>query len=149
MDSPFIVPSVICFVFIQKDRFMLWIGILALVFLVTPSVLLIPYLPIEIALTIVWFVLFAFTFFAIKKIKNTNGVTFQPDRFSHGNLFVTAEILLASQLGLKPETTVESPMEFGDGGFSGGGSEVVIKTKDKQTKICKLGHFFDHYCTTI
>jgi hypothetical protein len=49
-----------------------------------------------------------FTFFAIKKIKNTNGVTFQPDRFSQGNLFGTAEILLASQLGLKPETTVES-----------------------------------------
>jgi hypothetical protein len=42
--------------------------------------------------------------------------------FSHGNLFGTAEILFYVTIGIKPETTVESPMEFGDGGFSGGGS---------------------------
>jgi hypothetical protein len=35
---------------------------------------------------------------------------------------LNAEILISSQLGLKPETVQESKMEFGGGGFSGGGS---------------------------
>ncbi|MFV8362950.1 hypothetical protein ACNQGO_06115 [Flavobacterium sp. ZT3P35] len=120
----FIVPLsyLVCSLY-KKDRFMLWIGIASVCFSIYTIRFYYSVLPIEIALTIGGLVLFAFTFFAIKKIKNnTTGVTFQPDRFSQGNLFGTAEILLASQLGLKPETTVESPMEFGDGGFSGGGS---------------------------
>ncbi|QZK90234.1 hypothetical protein K5V07_06890 [Flavobacterium sp. CHNK8] len=120
----FIVPvSYLVLSLYKKDRFMLWIGILALCFSIYTIRFYYAVLPVEIALTIGGLVLFAFTFFAIKKIKNnTNGVTFQPDRFSHGNLFGTAEIFMATQLGLKPETTVESPMEFGDGDFSGGGS---------------------------
>ncbi len=120
----FIVPvSYLVLSLYKKDRFMLWIGILALCFSIYNIRFYYAVLPVEIALTIGGLVLFAFTFFAIKKIKNkTNGVTFQPDRFSQGNLFGTAEILMATQLGLKPETTVESPMEFGDGDFSGGGS---------------------------
>jgi hypothetical protein len=35
---------------------------------------------------------------------------------------MNAETLIASQLGLKPETVQESDMKFGGGGFSGGGS---------------------------
>ncbi|WP_158729933.1 MULTISPECIES: hypothetical protein [unclassified Flavobacterium] len=120
----FIVPvSYLVLSLFKKDRFMLWIGILALCFSIYTIRFYYALLPVEIALTIGGLALFAFTFFAIKKIKNNiNGVTFQPDRFSHGNLFGTAEILMATQLGLKPETTVESPMEFGGGDFSGGGS---------------------------
>ncbi|WP_144891763.1 hypothetical protein [Flavobacterium tiangeerense] len=120
----FIVPvSYLVLSLFKKDRFMLWIGILALCFSIYTIRFYYALLPVEIALTIGGLALFAFTFFAIKKIKNNiNGVTFQPDRFSHGNLFGTAEILMATQLGLKPETTVESPMEFGNGDFSGGGS---------------------------
>ena len=34
----------------------------------------------------------------------------------------TEALILTSQLGLKPETSIDSPMEFGGGGFSGGGS---------------------------
>ncbi|CAH0335646.1 hypothetical protein FVB9288_01294 [Flavobacterium sp. CECT 9288] len=120
----FIVPvSYLVLSLFKKDRFMLWIGILALCFSIYTIRFYYAVLSVEIALTIGGLILFAFTFFAIKKIKNnTNGVTFQPDRFSQGNLFGTAEILMATQLGLKPETTVESPMEFGGGDFSGGGS---------------------------
>ncbi|RDI56297.1 hypothetical protein [Flavobacterium glaciei] len=107
----------------KKDRFMLWIGILALFFSIYTVLFYYSVLAIELALTIGGLILFTISFFVIKKIKNNaNGVTFQPDRFSQGNLLGTAEILMATQLGLQPETTVESPMKFGDGGFSGGGS---------------------------
>jgi hypothetical protein len=45
----------------------------------------------------------------------------KPDRFTKTNAFLNAEILISSQLGMQPETTTKSQMEFG-GDFSGGGS---------------------------
>jgi hypothetical protein len=53
------------FVFIQKDRFMLWIGIASICFSIY-TIRFYHSVPIEIALTIGGLVLFAFTFFAIK-----------------------------------------------------------------------------------
>jgi hypothetical protein len=104
---------------------MLWIGFLALAF----SIFTIRYyhhiLPAEVALTLGGLVLFAFTYFSIKKIKtNETGITFLPDRFSNSNSQLNLEIVIAaSQFGLKPEIKAEeSPMDFGGGGFSGGGS---------------------------
>ena len=111
------------FSLLKKDRFMLWIGLTTFCFSIYTIRFYYAVLPIETALTIGGLLLFAFTYFSIKKIKNnTTGITFQPDRFSQGNVFGTAEILMTSQMGLKPETTVDSPMEFGGGDFSGGGS---------------------------
>jgi hypothetical protein len=52
-------------------------------------------------------VLFAFTFFCHKRLKTIPGY-FSARSFSQGNLFGTAEILLS--VGIKTETTVESPM---------------------------------------
>lgn len=120
----FLIPaSYLVLSLLKKDRFMLWIGLATLCFSIFTIRYYYSVLPIEAALAIGGLALFAFTYFSIKKIKNnTTGVTFQPDRFSQGNVFGTAEILMASQMGLKPETTVDSPMEFGDGDFSGGGS---------------------------
>ena len=69
--------------------------------------------------------LFVFTYFSIKKIKNNEtGITFLPDRFSNSNSQLNLETLVvASKFGLKPEIKPEeSPMDFGGGGFSGGGS---------------------------
>jgi hypothetical protein len=108
---------------LKKDRIMLWIGFLALGFSIYTIRFYYAILPIEIALTLGGVLLFAFTYFAIKKFKNKEtGITFKPDRLTKTNAFLNAEILIASQLGLKPETTTESNIEFGGGDFSGGGS---------------------------
>ena len=62
--------------------------------------------------------------FSIRKLKDKKeGITFQPDHFINSSDFINTEaLILTSQFGLKPEIAVESPMEFGGGGFSGGGS---------------------------
>jgi hypothetical protein len=110
---------------LKKDKPMLWIGFLALAF----SIFTIRYyhhlLPVEVALTFGGLLLFVFTYFSIKKIKNNKtGITFLPDRFSNSNSQLNLEtVIVASQFGLKPEIKPEeSPMDFGGGGFSGGGS---------------------------
>jgi hypothetical protein len=122
----FIVPaSYLYLALVKKDRILLWIGLLSLCFSVYTIRFYYAVLPIEIALTLGGAVLFLITLFAIKKLQNKQtGITFQPDRFTKTTALLHAEILLASQLGgLKPEVTAESPMDFGGGGFSGGGSE--------------------------
>ncbi|MES2573547.1 MAG: hypothetical protein V4572_01265 [Bacteroidota bacterium] len=110
----------------NKDRIMLWIGFPALCFSFFSFRMYHHVLPPEIALTIGGLALFAFTYFAIKKTKsNETGLTFKADRFSDPNAFGNLQTLVvASQFGLKPEVKAEeSPMDFGGGGFSGGGSE--------------------------
>jgi hypothetical protein len=118
----------ICYLFyslIKKYKPMLWIGFLALAFSVFTILYYHHILPVEVALTLGGLVLFVFSYFLIKKIKNNEtGITFLPDRFSDSNSLLNAETLIvASQFGLKPEIKPEeSPMEFGAGDFSGGGS---------------------------
>ncbi|MDR6845805.1 hypothetical protein [Flavobacterium granuli] len=109
----------------NKDRMMLWIGFLALCFAIFTIRMYHHVLPPEVALTIGGLVLFAFTYFSIKKTKfNETGITFKEDRFANPNAFANLQVLVAtSQFGIKPEAKVEeSPMKFGGGGFSGGGS---------------------------
>lgn len=109
----------------NKDRMMLWIGFLALCFSIFTFRMYHHVLPPEVALTIGGLVVFAFTYFSIKKLKHKEtGLTFKADRFTDPNAFANLQVLVsASQFGLKSEAKVEdSPMEFGDGGFSGGGS---------------------------
>ena len=121
----FIVPILYIYFGIKLlDRAMLWIGFLTLGF----SFYTIDYyfleLPIEVYLTLGGLLLFAIAYFSIKALKDkTQGMTFQPDRFINSNDFLHTEaLILTSQFGLKPEVAVDSPMEFGGGGFSGGGS---------------------------
>jgi uncharacterized membrane-anchored protein len=109
----------------NKDRMMLWIGFLALCFALFTIRTYHHVLPPEVALTIGGLVVFAFTYFTIKKTKHKEtGITFKADRFTNPSAFANLQTLVvASQFGLKPEAKVEkSPMEFGGGGFSGGGS---------------------------
>ncbi|WP_264563949.1 hypothetical protein [Flavobacterium sp. N3904] len=111
----------------NKDRMMLWIGFLSLCFAFFTIRIYHHILPPEIALTIGGVATFAFTYFAIKRTKhNETGITFKADRFTNPNAFANLQTLVvASQFGLKPEVKVdESPMKFGDGGFSGGGSSA-------------------------
>jgi hypothetical protein len=120
------VPALYLFFSIKnKDRMMLWIGFLAVCFAFFTIRTYHHVLPPEVALTIGGLAVFAFTYFSIKKTKyNETGITFKEDRFANPNTFVNLQALVvASQFGLKPEVKVEeSPMEFGGGGFSGGGS---------------------------
>lgn len=120
----FIVPAAyLVYSLLKKDRIMLWIGALAMAFSIYSIRFYYAVLPIETFLTIAGLLLFAFTYFAINKLKyKETGITFRPDRFTNSNAFVNAETLIASQLGLKPETVQESDMKFGGGSFSGGGS---------------------------
>lgn len=109
----------------KKDKPMLWIGFLGLVFSFYTIRYYYPILPIESVLTISGLLLFICTYFTIKKIKNKeSGITFLPDRFSDVSDFVNLQALIVtSQFGIKPEAKIEeSPMEFGGGTFSGGGS---------------------------
>lgn len=122
----FIVPIIyLIFSLKNKDRILLWIGFLALCFSFFSFRMHHHVLPPEVALTLGGLVLFAFTYFAIKKTKHKEtGITFQADRFSDPNAFSNLQtIAVASQFGLNSEAKIEeSPMDFGGGGFSGGGS---------------------------
>lgn len=120
------VPALYLFLSLKnKDRMMLWIGFLALCFAFFTFRMYHHVLPPEVALTIGGLAVFAFTYFTIKKTKHREtGITFKADRFTNPNAFANLQTLVVvSQFGLKPEAKVEeSPMEFGGGGFSGGGS---------------------------
>jgi hypothetical protein len=109
-----------------KDRILLWISFLAIGFSIYTIRFYYSVLPIEVALTLGGIVLFAIAYFSIKKLKDKeSGLTFKPDRLNSSNPFLNMETLIvASAFGVKPEAKPEdSPMDFGGGGFSGGGSE--------------------------
>jgi len=122
----FSIPIVYLFFSIKnKDRMMLWIGFLALCFSFFTFRIYYHILPPEVVLTLGGLIVFAFAYFSIKKLKhNKAGLTFKVDRFTNPNAFDNLQTLVtASQFGLKPEAKVEeSPMKFGGGEFSGGGS---------------------------
>jgi hypothetical protein len=110
----------------NKDRIMLWISFLSIAFSFYSFRFYHSVLPIEVALTLGGLIMFAAAFFFIRKLKTKeSGLTFKPDRISNSNTFLNAEaLIIASTFGMKPEVKpAESPMEFGGGGFSGGGSE--------------------------
>ncbi|MDQ1165295.1 hypothetical protein [Flavobacterium sp. SORGH_AS_0622] len=123
----FIVPIVyLVQAFKTKDRIMLWISFLAIGFSIYTIRFYYAVLPIEVALTLGGLILFAIAYFSIKKLKGKeSGLTFKPDRINHSDAILNAEALVvASTFGMKPEVKPQaSPMEFGGGGFSGGGSD--------------------------
>lgn len=107
-----------------KDRIMLWISFAVIAFTVFTIRFYYSVLPIEAALTIGGLVMSAIAYFSIQKLKNKeSGLTFKPDRINNSTAFLDAQTLIAaSAFGMKPEVKTESPMDFGGGGFSGGGS---------------------------
>lgn len=122
----FIVPIIYLIHSIKtKDRIMLWVNFAAIGFTIYTIRYYHAVLPIEIGLTLGGIVLFAIAYFSIRKLKeNESGVTFKPERINHSYSILNAEALIvASTFGMKPQVApTDSPMEFGDGGFSGGGS---------------------------
>jgi mannose/fructose/N-acetylgalactosamine-specific phosphotransferase system component IIC len=115
----------IVFSLLKKDKSLLWIGMLTLGFTVFTIRNYHHVLPTEIALTASGILMFAVAYFSIRKLKNKeSGITFMADRFESSNTLLQLEtIASAAQFGLKPEIKApESNMEFGGGGFSGGGA---------------------------
>lgn len=107
-----------------RNRLMLWIGVLALTFSIYSIRYYYALLPIEITLTIGGIVIFFFSYFVIKSIREKeSGITFKIDRFLNSNALANAEILItATQMSIKPTAVDGSKMKFGGGDFSGGGS---------------------------
>lgn len=121
----FIVPFFyIVYALYKKDRIMLTIGLLALGYSFFTIRFYYSLMPLEGALVLGGLVLFAISFFAIRKLQNaTTGITFQPDRDSNSSLLLNAQALVInSQINTQPVTTSQSKMPFGGGDFSGGGS---------------------------
>lgn len=120
------VPAIFIFSGIkQSNRPLLWIGFATAGFAIFTIRTYHHVLPPELALTSGGLALFGVAYLSIKKLKDkTTGITFQPDRFINTSDFMHTEaLLLTSQFGLKPEITPEvSPMEYGGGDYSGGGS---------------------------
>lgn len=108
----------------SRNRIMLWIGFLAFVFSIYSIRHYYSFLNLETEITIGGILLFAFAYFAIKKLRgNEMGLSFKPNRFANSNALTNAEIVLTTaQFGIKSQNLDESPMQFGDGDFSGGGS---------------------------
>ncbi|MFH6964737.1 hypothetical protein ACHRVK_10240 [Flavobacterium plurextorum] len=107
-----------------RDRIMLWISFATIGFSIFTIRFYYSVLPIEVALTLGGLVMFAIAYLSIQKLKNKEeGLTFKPDRINNSNAILNAEALIvASTFGMKPEVKTNSPMDFGGGGFSGGGS---------------------------
>lgn len=122
----FVVPLAYLFFALRtKDRIVLWIGFLSFCFSIYTFKSYQRLISTEVILTFSGLLLFALIYWVIRKIKNNErGITFQPDRLDHAHSFLNAEALIvASVFGMKPEVKPADPMEFGGGGFSGGGSE--------------------------
>ena len=67
--------------------------------------------------------LFCLAYLIIQKLKfKTEGITFQPDRDSDNSSLLNAQAVLSLANATSPPPNQANPMEFGGGGFSGGGA---------------------------
>lgn len=107
-----------------KDRLMLIIGFLAFGFSIYTIRFYYHILPIEVALILGGLLLFAATYWSIRKIRDKEtGLTFKPARGADPDFLPNIEALIVnSQVDLK-SAEPQSKMPFGGGGFSGGGAD--------------------------
>lgn len=119
----FIVPIIYLYASIKfKDRMLLWLGIGLFAGSIITFRTYHHVLPTTLALTLGGLILLALSMYIIKKFKNSQtGLSFMPDPFQ-GNALQKKMETLTTLATNSIETTSTSPMEFGGGGFSGGGS---------------------------
>ncbi len=114
----------IAFSLIKKDRVLLIVGLLTMAF----SIFTIRYyyfiFPLEIELLLGGIVLFSISLILIRRLKDKKtGITFMKDRNAQSEYFAYLQaIIVNSQTNIHSAQVEESPMSFGGGGFSGGGS---------------------------
>ena len=120
----FLIPLLYFFLGIQwKDKLVLYSGLLTLAFGFYSIRHYYYFFPIEYVMVISGILLFGLAYFIIQQLKNkTEGVTFQPDRDSDDSLLFNAQAVLSLANANTPAPTQSNPMEFGGGGFSGGGA---------------------------
>ena len=120
----FLIPLLYFFLGIKwKDKLVLYSGLLTLAFGFYSIRHYYYFFPIEYVMVISGILLFGLAYLIIQKLKNkTEGVTFQPDRDSDTSLFLNAQAVLSLANATTPAPTQTNPMEFGGGGFSGGGA---------------------------
>ena len=109
----------------NQNRILLYVGLICTAFSVFTIRYYHHYLPTEWALLLGGILLFSLAYFAIRKLKRKeSGITFIKDKFSSTNALLNLELLAtATTFGMQPEIiTPDSPIEFGGGGFSGGGA---------------------------
>ena len=108
-----------------KDRIFFWIGLLSLALGFATIRYYYAILPIEVALLLGGTILFTIVYLSIRKIRNnTVGITFNEDKNLNPMAFdVVKALLVNANVQTTITSTTESPMEFGGGGFSGGGAD--------------------------
>lgn len=111
------------FSIMKRDRSFLLIGLVAFAF----SIFSIRYyhhmLPLESALIFGGAALFGASYFFMIRIRNKDsGITFKADRFADSEALTYAQAAIATSHAQVKSTANSSPMGFGGGDFSGGGS---------------------------
>lgn len=120
----FLIPLFYFFLAIKwKDRLVLYTGLATLAFGFYSIRYYYYFFPIENVMVISAVLLFGLAYLIIQKLKNkTEGVTFQPDRDCDSSALFNTQAVLSLANATTPAPTQTNPMEFGGGGFSGGGA---------------------------
>ena len=120
----FLIPLLYFFLGIQwKDKLVLYTGLATLAFGFYSIRHYYYFFPIEYVMVISGILLFGLAYLIIQQLKNkTEGITFQPDRDSDDSLLFNAQAILSLANATTPAPSQTNPMEFGGGGFSGGGA---------------------------
>ncbi|WP_250580210.1 hypothetical protein [Flavobacterium fragile] len=120
----FLIPLLYFFLGIQwKDKLVLYTAFATLAFGFYSIRHYYYFFPIEYVMVISGILLFGLAYLIIQQLKNkTEGITFQPDRDSDNSLLFNAQAVLSLANANTPAPIQSNPMEFGGGGFSGGGA---------------------------
>lgn len=120
----FLIPLFYLFFGIRwRDKMVLYLGILTLFLGFSSIRYYYHFFPIEYVMVVSGILLFGMAYLIIQKLKNkTVGVTFQPDRDADNSIFFNAQAVMTLANASTPTPTHSSSMEFGGGGFSGGGA---------------------------
>ncbi len=106
-----------------KDKPLFVIGLLALATSYATLRYYVQFMSVEVEMIFGGLLIFFASYFIMKKIKNNvQGVTFLPDRLATNNAAQLEILASVAQFGKNATATKSSPMEFGGGGFSGGGA---------------------------
>ena len=107
----------------KKSREFLIVGLLAFAFSIFTIRFYYSLMPIETALILGGILLFGIACFGIAKLKHKeSGVTFKTDRNTDKNSLMYAQAIIINSQLHSHQTVSEDPMQFGGGGFSGGGA---------------------------
>ncbi len=107
----------------EKDKPLFVIGLLAVAVSYATLRYYVQFMLVEVEMIFGGLLIFFASYLIMKKIKNNvQGVTFLPDRLATDNAAQLEILASVAQFRGNTTATESSPMEFGGGGFSGGGA---------------------------